>query len=150
MLNLTKISKDEENKTCPFYKQEKVSGEISLFICTFSWLLFLCLLLAKTKECVYARHNCLTSYFLQETYTLTRTLRLNVTKVPPTFKVQYLIVFSIHIGSREEKHSIYLMFLTHTVLASRWLTHDALIVKILESNPCIHHIFSRSAVCLFL
>ena len=54
MLNLTKISKDEENKTCPFYKQEKVSGEISLFICTFSWLLFLCILLAKTKECVYA------------------------------------------------------------------------------------------------
>ena len=87
MLNLTKMSKDEENKTCPFYKQEKVSGEISLFICTFSWLLFLCILLAKTKECVYARHNCLTSYFLQETYTLTRTLRLNVTKVPPTFKV---------------------------------------------------------------
>ena len=29
MLNLTKISK-EENKTCIHYKQEKVSGEISL------------------------------------------------------------------------------------------------------------------------
>ena len=49
MLNLTKISKDEENKTCPFYKQEKVSGEISLFICTFSWLLFLRILLAKKE-----------------------------------------------------------------------------------------------------
>ena len=149
MLNLTKISKDEENKTCPFYKQEKVSGEISLFICTFSWLLFLCILLAKTKECVNARHNCLTSHFLLETYTLTKT-GLHIYNFSPIFKVQYLIFFSIHIGSREEKHSIYLMFLTHTVLASRWLTHDALIVKLLESKTCIRHIFSRSTFCLFL
>ena len=86
MLNLTKISKDEENKTGPFYKQEKVSGEISLFICTFSWLLFLCILLAKTKECVYARHNCLTSYFLLETYTLTKT-GIHIYNVSPIFKV---------------------------------------------------------------
>ena len=86
MLNLTKISKDEENKTCIYHKQEKVSGEISLFICTFSWLLFLRILLAKTKECVYARHNCLTSYFLLETYTLTKT-GIHIYNVSPIFKV---------------------------------------------------------------
>ena len=86
MLNLTKMSKDEENKTCPFYKQEKVSGEISLFICTFCLLLFLRILLAKTKKCVYARHNCLTSYILLETYTLTRT-GLQIINFSPIFKV---------------------------------------------------------------
>ena len=86
MLNLTKISKDEEIKLVHFINKRKSLAKFLFFICTFSWLLFLCILLAKTKECVFARHNCLTSYFLLETYTLNRT-GLHIINVSPIFRV---------------------------------------------------------------
>ena len=89
MLNLTKISKDEKNKTCIHFinKRKYLAKLLFLSALLVGYFSYVCILLAKTKECVFARHNCLTSHFLQETYTLTRTLRLNVTKVPSTFKV---------------------------------------------------------------